>query len=706
MRIKCQKIFNQKSKIRSTSLILTAIFLWVTLPHFVQFGADAQTHTTLPDLVANLLPPSSNSGSGAATYDVRQINGATVRELIVNVQGVNVPTGTVVSVFLNDNQIGSMTIDSMRRGRLVLSTTSPTPVNVPTVVNGDAISVRNGNSTLLAGVFRPPTTPTTTPTPGPTAPNQIRLFASLTGSAIDGIVPRGIGIYHALDGRRKLEVFVSSVNLPNGTVLFVNLDNVTIGTITLQNRAGSLRLTTDNGGTVPVVNVGSTLTVNNANATVVSGTFTNSPTPPVPPATPTPPGTPPTTPTPPNTPSPMARSFVAKLRGRSVVPPVITEGRGLGVVSLNAAQTTINVHLNYFNLSSNATEITINGPALPTENAPVIFTLNNPGGTSGRITAQTFSVSEEQVAQLRNGLLYFLIKTANYPEGEIRGQIRATNRRGDFDGDGFADVSVLRANSSGYNWYILNSADSTLSIRTFGQAGDIKVQGDYDGDGAIDLAVFTPSTGIWTISRSATGTIFSYQFGRSGDVPMTGDYDGDGINDLTVFRPSEGVWYILRSGDNGYTIMRWGLNGDKPVAGDYDGDGVNDLTVYRPSTGIWYIFRSSTQTMLALRWGLSNDQPVSGDFDGDGTTDVGIFRPSAGVWYIFNPVNGNIIIRQFGLSGDIPVPAEYDDDEITDLAVFRPNEGNWYIWQSSANSLAVCRFGLPTDIPSHTIYAR
>lgn len=698
MRSKYQKNNGQRSKTRSTLLILTAIFLWVALPYFVNHGADAQTNTNLPDLIANLLAPSSNSGSGVATYDVRQFNGTTVRELIVNVQNVNVAPGTVVNVFLNDNQIGSMTIDSMRRGRLVLSTAGPTPVNVPTVVNGDAISVRNGNTTLLAGVFAPPTTPT----PGPTAPNVVRLFANLRGAAIDGIVPHGIGLYHALDGRRTLEVFVSSVNLPNGTVLQVILDSATIGTITLQNRSGSLRLTTDNGGTVPTVNVGSTLTVSNGNATVVSGTFTNSPAPPVPPSTPSPTATP----TPTGTPAPMARAFVAKLRGRNVVPPVVTEGRGLGLVSLNAARTAIQVHLAYFNLSSNATEITINGPALPDENAPVIFTLNNPGGTSGRIVPQTISVSEEQVAQLRNGLFYFLIKTVNHPEGEIRGQIRATNRRGDFDGDGFADVSVLRSHNSSYNWYILNSADSSLSVYTFGRPGDVKVQGDYDGDGIIDLAVFTPATGVWTINRSATGTVFTYQFGRSGDIPMVGDYDGDGINDLTVFRPSEGIWYILRSGDSGYTILRWGLNGDRPVAGDFDGDGINDLTVFRPSTGIWYIFRSSNQTMLALKWGLSQDQPVSGDFDGDGTTDVGIYRPATGVWYIFNPVNGNVTIRQFGLAGDVPVPAEYDDDGLTDLAVFRSSEGNWYIWQSASNSLAVCRFGLPTDTPSHTIYAR
>lgn len=712
-----QKIFKSKSRFRSTFLILATIALWMVLPYFIQFGSDvshARNTNNLPDLVAVLSAPPANpttAVNGIATYDVRTFNGTTIRELRVNVQEVNAPAGTVLRVFLNANQIGTMTLGAGHNGSLFLTTLNPNQT-VPQVVSGNSLSVKNGEITVLSGTFAPPTTPSPTVTPSHTptgSPNvSTHLFAQLTGSAINGIVPRGLGTYESENGERELKVFVNYVNLPNNTILNVMLNGTSIGNITINNRSGRLQLETDDGDTVPTVTNGATLTVKNGGATILSGTFSNTPPTPTPFPSPTgtPTGTPTVTPTPNGTPVPhVPRAFNANLRGQNVVPPVTTTGRGHGFIVLNQAETEIRVHLGYFNLSSNATAITIKGPALAGANGAVVFTLTNPGGTSGRVQSQTFAVTAEQVVKLRSGLFYFNISTVGHPTGEIRGQIRTIHRRGDFDGDGFSDVSVLRSNNSTYNWYILNSSDSTLSVQTMGQTGDINVQGDYDGDGMVDLAMFTPSTGTWNIRRSATSTTVSHRFGQQGDVPVVGDYDGDGINDLTVFRPSTGTWYVFRSSDNGYTIQRWGLAGDKPVSGDFDGDGLNDLAVFRPSDGNWYIFKSSTQSMLALHWGLNGDKPVSGDFDGDGIADIGVFRPSNGTWYIYNTLDESTIIRRFGLAGDVPVACEYDGDGQTDIAVFRPSDGNWYIWQSSSDSLAVYRFGLSTDVPAQTIYA-
>ncbi len=721
-----QTFFKSKSRLRSTFLILTAIALWVSLPYLFQVGSgtsNAQSNN-LPDLVAVLTAPSASpSGSpttttaanGYATYDVRTSDGTTVRELIVNVNGVNVTAGTQVQVFLNAGQIGTMTIDMFRRGRLTLSTATPN-TTVPMVVSGNTVTVKNGTTTVVSGAFSAPSTPspTVTPSHSPTVtpsgtPNGtpipvVRLFAVLNGNAIDGIVPRGNSVYETWNTRRMLNVWVSSVNVPNGTVLSVSLGGALIGNITIQNRCGSLRLTTDNNGTVPTVTSGAILSVRNGENTLLSGPFSATPPTPTPHVTPS--GTPTATPTPNGTPVPhVPRAFSANLRGQEVVPAVTTNGRGRGFIVVNPAEDEIRVNLGYFNLSSAATSVTINGPAMTGENASAVFTLTNPGGTSGRVMAQNFDVSEEQVEQLRDGLFYFVIKTANHPNGEIRGQIRSLHHRGDFDGDGFADVSVLRSTNSNYTWFTLNSSDATTSVQTMGRAGDINVQADYDGDGMVDLAVFTPATGTWTINRSATSTTVTQRFGLNGDTPMVGDYDGDGINDLTVFRPSNGTWYVWRSSDNGYTIMRWGLNGDKPVSGDYDGDGRTDIAVFRPSNGNWYVFKSSTQTMFAMHWGLNGDKPVSGDFDGDGVTDVGIYRPSTGIWYVYNPLNGNTIIRKFGIGTDVPVPVEFDGDGSTDFAVYRPSDGSWYIWNSSTDSMTVQRFGISTDTPSHLIYA-
>jgi hypothetical protein len=738
------KALKTKSKFRSAFLILSALALWVAVPFYLQMGASVSADATsnYPDLIAQLTGPQTSSNpsaaSGIATYDVRTVSStSTVRELTADFNVSSVPNGTSLKIFLNDTQIGAVSA-SMNHGHFAISTAMQN-TTVPNVVSGDTFSVKNGTTILLSGQFAAPATPspttspshtptpthtptgtptnsptpthtpTVTPTPNGTPQPVIRFFAPLSGDAIDGVIPRGLGEYEARGTHAELDVFVNSINLPNGTILSVSIDGTAIGNITLQNHCGVLRRSNENGGTVPTITSGSTVTVKNGDTTVVSGVFSN--TLPTPTGTPsgTPHPSPSVSPSPNHTPRP-ARAFRAKLLGNEVVPPVTTQGRGLGLVVLNEAETQITVHLGYFNLSSAVSTVTINGAAIPGENGSVIFTLTNPGGTSGRVETQTFDVTAEQVEQLRAGTWYFLVSTANNATGEIRGQIRGLNSRDDYDGDGRTDIGVIRTNDNfspdaANSWYILNSYDQTVRVQTMGNAGDINVQGDYDGDGVSDLAMFTPSTGTWNIRRSATGSTASYQFGQNGDVPMVGDYDGDGRNDLVVFRPSNGVWYIARSTDGGYTIARWGVGGDKPVAGDFDGDGLNDLAVFRPSDGNWYIFRSSDQNFMAVHWGANGDKPIAGDFNGDGTTDLAVFRPSNGNWYLYQATDNSFSILHFGASGDVPVACEYDGDGQTDIAVFRPSDGNWYILRSSDNSIGIFRFGIGTDKPIQTVYA-
>ena len=58
------------------------------------------------------------------------------------------------------------------------------------------------------------------------------------------------------------------------------------------------------------------------------------------------------------------------------------------------------------------------GPAFPRDDGPEIFSLSlgNPKENCGVLTKQ-------QVKDLKAGLLYVLIKTGAFPNGEIRGQI-------------------------------------------------------------------------------------------------------------------------------------------------------------------------------------------------------------------------------------------------------------------------------------------
>lgn len=83
----------------------------------------------------------------------------------------------------------------------------------------------------------------------------------------------------------------------------------------------------------------------------------------------------------------------------------------------------------------------------------------------------------------------------------------------DYDGDGRTDIAVYR----GGIWYILRSAQS-LAIFQFGAPADIPVPADYDGDGKSDAAVFR--NGAWWTLRSQTGSVSVTTFGTAGDAPV------------------------------------------------------------------------------------------------------------------------------------------------------------------------------------------
>lgn len=352
------------------------------------------------------------------------------------------------------------------------------------------------------------------------------LVAQLTGSPIAEVTPRGYSYYMVdaaatPDPVRMLFVGVSNVNLPDGTELSVTLNSSPIGSITLDNDAlnngegghGFLRLSTASGDTVPEVAEGDTLAVGPASTlgstTYLSGAFVTPPTP-SPTAThtphtpfPTPSHTP--FPTPSHTPFPSptgtpgpARMFAARLNGAAEVPPVATDARGCGFVSLNSTETQIRVNIAFRNLSSDVTAVTINGPASAAENGPVIFTLTLPEGNHIPFITGTFDVTAEQIADLRAGLWYMQVASSNNSDGEIRGQLNGLTPHGGHIGGG-----------NGSNNSDLPPPD--VPNRGVGDSDNSPFTVDVDGDGIVDIAQYYPALGEWYLSYSSDATTSVFQ---------------------------------------------------------------------------------------------------------------------------------------------------------------------------------------------------
>ena len=77
------------------------------------------------------------------------------------------------------------------------------------------------------------------------------------------------------------------------------------------------------------------------------------------------------------------------------------------------------------------------------------------------------------------------------------------------------------------------SASATLTVTV----PALTARGDFDGDGKADIAVFRPSDGTWYVVNSRTGVGSAVQLGIAGDIPVPGDYNGDRKTTLRCIAP-------------------------------------------------------------------------------------------------------------------------------------------------------------------------
>ena len=430
-----------------------------------------------------------------------------------------------------------------------------------------------------------------------------------------------------------------------------------------------------------------------------------------------------------------AEIFTAYLSSAQEVPTNVSTATGFARVNVNETAGTLTFTVVFNGLSSNQTASHIHEPAAIGANAAVVINFGAVGGTSGTITGSA-AITPTQLAQIRAHQGYVNLHSANFPGGEIRGQL-GVQRPVDNDGDGRTDYSILRFPNvapPGVAPITYWNATSSSGVQNaqWGDANrDFPAPGDYDGDGKGDLAIYRAGANAgnqstFYILRSSDSTAIIADYGLNGDQPICRDYDGDGRTDLAIFRVgvnagNQAFWWIRRTTAPGSdTVIPFGTTGDvaggttgdTPIPGDYDGDGKFDLAVYRfgglfPNNS-YIIRRSSDNAVTFQQFGnFDTDFILPGDYDGDGKYDLAIARTGALatsplVWWILQSSTGTTRTQTFGRSSDFPAQGDYDGDGRTDLAIYRAGttatpQSNYWIYRSLDNTPQVTAWGLGGD---------
>ena len=115
-------------------------------------------------------------------------------------------------------------------------------------------------------------------------------------------------------------------------------------------------------------------------------------------------------------------NFTATLNGASEVPPNDTGGTGTVQATLDTDAKAFSWTIEYSGLTGDATAAHFHGPAAADANAPPVVPIE---GNLVSPIAGTATLTDAQIADLQNGMWYFNVHTAQYPDGEIRGQLTA-----------------------------------------------------------------------------------------------------------------------------------------------------------------------------------------------------------------------------------------------------------------------------------------
>ena len=113
-------------------------------------------------------------------------------------------------------------------------------------------------------------------------------------------------------------------------------------------------------------------------------------------------------------------AFKAELKGSSEVPPNQSQGTGTVDATFDTESKAFVWTIDYSGLSGDATAAHFHGPAAADANAGPVIPME--GSLTSPIKGEA-TLTDEQATQLQDGMWYFNLHTAQYPDGELRGQM-------------------------------------------------------------------------------------------------------------------------------------------------------------------------------------------------------------------------------------------------------------------------------------------
>ena len=212
-------------------------------------------------------------------------------------------------------------------------------------------------------------------------------------------------------------------------------------------------------------------------------------------------------------------TFTAWMGGAQEKPSAVTTtGTGFGTFSLEGTQ--LSYEIAYSNLSQNATAAHIHGSATTQQPAGVLVPFPTPSGTSG-VLSGAVTVTDDQIALLRQGLTYFNIHTAPNPGGEIRGQIVPVHYQAVMNGAN--EVSSVNTPGTGLGSFTIVGNSLTYNV-TYTNLSSPAVAAHIHGP-----APTTANAGVIIPFATPTGTSGS----TSGTAVLTLDQLDEIVDGLT-----------------------------------------------------------------------------------------------------------------------------------------------------------------------------